>query len=97
MPSVKEKQEKGKKPSDVRSLRHEDKSARSDSSLSNYIGQLRRTGDHLRQQYQDGHEELQLFITTRNLHKGLTDDVSREMVEIVERQIQMSRENIRSI
>ena len=41
--SVKEKQEKSKKASDVRSLRHEEKS-QSVSSLSSNIGQLRKNG-----------------------------------------------------
>ena len=59
--SVKEKQEKSKKTSNVRSLRHEEKSAKSDSSLSSYIGSLRRNGKRLEQELKDANDKIRFY------------------------------------
>ena len=56
--SVKEKQEKSKKASDVRSLRHEDKSVQSISSLSNHIGQLEETWNRLLQEQENAFKAI---------------------------------------
>ncbi len=42
-----QKHEKSKKASDIHSLKHEEKSAQSISSLSSHIGSLRASGEEL--------------------------------------------------
>lgn len=87
--SVKEKQEKSKKASDVRSLRHEEKSAQSVSSLSSHIGQLERTWNRLLKEQENAHKAIRHYENIRDQYIGRTDQYSRDKLQIAEGEIQM--------
>ena len=92
--SVKEKQEKSKKVSDVRSLRHEKKS-QSVSSLSSHIGQLERTWNKLLREQENAVKAIIHYSRIRGQFIGRTDKFSREEAEDAEGNLQMWQEKVR--
>lgn len=68
--SVKEKQEKSKKACDVRSLKHEEKSAHNISSLSSHIGELRSAWNRLLKEQEDAVKAIGHFKQIRDQFIG---------------------------